>query len=123
MATENVETKKVYGGRDCGAADFGVTREHIDNYITSTGNDQPWYHGDSPLGGALAPALLLHSAAFRTSRDWYLPNLYGNLHTPQEWQGFAPLRGGDTLPTRIPVLDRYVKRAPSSTVLELPLRL
>jgi acyl dehydratase len=123
MATEIFEPKEVYVGRDCGGADFEVTRELIDNYIASTGDDHPWYHGDSPLGGALAPALLLHSAAFRTSRDWYLPNLYGNLHARQEWQGFAPLRAGDKLRSRIVVVDRYVKRDRDYVVIECPLGL
>src|SRR5260370_33201409 len=123
MATETFEAKEVYVGRDCGGADVEVTRELIDNYITSTGDDHPWYHGDSPLGGALAPALLLHSAAFRTSRDWYLPNLYGNLHARQEWQGFAPLRGGDKLRSRIVAVNRYVNRHPDYVVIEYPLPL
>ena len=42
MATEIFEPKEVYVGRDCGGADFEVTRELIHNYIASTNDDHPW---------------------------------------------------------------------------------
>ncbi|MGA2409240.1 MAG: hypothetical protein ABSG46_02485, partial [Candidatus Binataceae bacterium] len=75
----------------------------------ATGDDHPWYRGESPLGGSLAPALILHSVVFR-NRNWYLPNIFGNLHARQQWEGFAPIRAGDQLHTRSVIIDRYRKR-------------
>jgi acyl dehydratase len=39
-----------------------------------------------------------------------LPNVFGNLHARQEWQGFAPIRPGDKLRSRSVIADRYTRR-------------
>jgi acyl dehydratase len=109
MTTAIFEPDEVYVGRDFGGGEYEITPALIENYIASTGDDNPWYRGDSPLGGPVAPALILHSAVFRT-HDWYLPNIFGNLHARQEWEGFAPMRVGDKLRTRSVIVDRYEKR-------------
>ncbi|MGH7878637.1 MAG: hypothetical protein ACREQD_04000, partial [Candidatus Binataceae bacterium] len=109
MTTEIFASNEVYVGRDFGGIECVVDGAVIENYIAATGDDYPWYRGASPLGGAVAPALTVHSAVFR-NRDWYLPNLFGNLHARQEWQGFAPIRPGDRLHTRSVVVERYLKR-------------
>ncbi|MGH8013327.1 MAG: MaoC family dehydratase [Candidatus Binataceae bacterium] len=100
---------EVHVGRDFGGETFAITPEVISNYIAATGDDNPWYYRDSPLGGQLAPALVLHSAVFR-NRDWYLPNVFGNLHARQQWEGFAPTRVDESLHSRSVVTDRYRKR-------------
>src|SRR5215472_17088416 len=96
-------------GRDCGAITLDVTPELVAAFIAGTGDDHPWYRDDSPVGGALAPALILHSAVYR-NLDWYLPNLYGNLHARQEWDIFAPVRVGERIATRSLIAERYRKR-------------
>jgi acyl dehydratase len=100
---------EVYVGRDFGGFDCPITPELIAQYVEGTGDDNPWYRGDSPLGGPIAPALILHSAVYQTL-EWYLPNIYGNLHARQEWEVFAPAMVGETLTTRSVVIDRYLKR-------------
>lgn len=109
MTTQLYDEKEVYVGRDFGGFDFAIDATAVENYIAATGDDNPWYRGPSPLGEPVAPALILHSAVFRTYA-WYLPNIFGNLHARQEWQGFAPIRIGDRLHTRSVIIDRYVKR-------------
>jgi 3-hydroxybutyryl-CoA dehydratase len=109
MAVEIFEPKEVYVGRDFGGYEFDITDDVVQNYIAGTGDDNPWYRGTSPLGGPVAPALIVHSAVFR-NHDWYLPNVFGNLHARQEWSGFAPTRIGDQLHSRSVIIDRYVKR-------------
>ncbi len=98
-----------YVGRDYGAQDYQITPELVATYIAGTGDDNPWYRGDSPLGGPVAPALILHSAVYRTL-EWYLPKIYGNLHARQEWELFAPVMVGETIRTRSLIVDRYLKR-------------
>jgi acyl dehydratase len=109
MTPEIFQPTEVYVGRDFGGFEFPIDGGVIENYIAATGDDNPSYRGDSPLGGPLAPALTIHSAAFRR-RDWYLPNLFGNLHARQEWSGFAPIRPGDRLHSRAVIVDRYIRR-------------
>ncbi len=109
MTTELFEPKEVYVGRDFGGADYEITPDAVENYIAATGDDHPWYRSASPTGYAVAPALVVHSAVFRTF-DWYLPNVFGNLHARQEWEGFAPIRVGETLHSRSVIVERYTKR-------------
>ena len=109
MAAELFEAKEVYVGRDFGGTDYEISADAVENYIAATGDDHPWYRSASPLGYPVAPALVVHSAVFRTF-DWYLPNVFGNLHARQEWDGFAPIRVGETLHSRSVIVDRYRKR-------------
>jgi acyl dehydratase len=109
MSAEIFGPNEIYVGRDFGGFEFDITPAAIENYIAGTGDDNPWYTAQSPLGGPLAPALILHSAVFRR-HDWYLPNIFGNLHARQEWQGFGPIRPGDKLPSRSVIVDRYLRR-------------
>jgi acyl dehydratase len=96
-------------GRDCGGLTFDITPELVAAFIAGIGDDNPWYRDHSPLGGPLAPALILHSAVYR-NLDWYLPNIYGNLHARQEWDIFMPVMVGERIITRSLIVDRYRKR-------------
>ena len=109
MASEIFERKEVYVGRDFGGVTWDITPELVANYIAGTGDDNPWYRGPSPLGGAIAPALILYGAVYHTL-GWYLPNIYGNLHARQEWNLLAPVMVGERLATRAVIVDRYVRR-------------
>jgi len=109
MSSEIFDRNEVFVGRDFGGFAYEITPELVATYIAGTGDDNPWYRGKSPLGGALAPALILHSAVYR-NLEWYLPNIYGNLHARQEWQFFAPVKVGELLTTRAVIVDRYLKR-------------
>jgi hydroxyacyl-ACP dehydratase HTD2-like protein with hotdog domain len=109
MASALFGANEIHVGRDFGGYEFDITPDAIENYIAATGDDHPWYRSVSPLGGSLAPALVLHSVVFR-NREWYLPNVFGNLHARQQWEGFAPIHAGDRLHTRSFITDRYQKR-------------
>jgi acyl dehydratase len=100
---------EVYVGRDMGGHEYEITPESVATFIAGTGDDNSWYRDSSPLGGAIAPALILHSEVYRTL-GWYLPNIYGNLHAKQEWEVFAPVKVGERLRTRCVIIDRYLKR-------------
>jgi acyl dehydratase len=109
MSSEIFDRKEVYVGRDFGGMTYDVTPESVATFIAGTGDDNLWYRERSPMGAPIAPALILHSAVYRTL-DWYLPNIYGNLHARQEWQVFAPVMVGERLVTRAVIVDRYLKR-------------
>jgi acyl dehydratase len=109
METALFDTTEIYVGRDFGTFEFELTPELVRTYIAATGDDNPWYTQSSPLGAPIAPALILHSAPFRTL-DWYLPNLYGNLHAREECEFFGPVMVGERLRSRSLIVDRYLKR-------------
>ncbi len=99
----------VYVGRYQGERTVEIGPELVEQYSGSVDDHHSWYTGPSPFGGPVAPALVLHSEVYRTL-DWYLPQVYGNLHARQEWDLFQPVMVGDSVTTRSVVIDRYIKR-------------
>ncbi len=103
------KTDDIYVGRDYGGREVEITPELVRHYAESVGDHNPWYFGESPFGGPVAPALVLHSEVYH-DLAWYLPNLYGNLHAKQEWELFHPITVGDTVTTHSLIVDRHTKR-------------
>lgn len=108
----------VYVGMDCGRREYVITPELVHQYADAVQDYHPWYFGDSPFGGPVAPALIRHSEVY-VDRRWYLPNVYGNLHAKQEWELFAPIMVGEHLTAHSLVVDRYVKRGRDYVVNEV----
>jgi acyl dehydratase len=106
----NLLGEKIRVGHLVHAASPEVTPKTIDFYRETFRDDHPYYGGDSPFGGPIAPPLLYHSEVYRHVERWYQKNIVGNLHARQEWMLFAPLRPGMTLHTRSTITDRYPKR-------------
>jgi hypothetical protein len=68
----------------------------------------PWYTGESPWGGPIAPAMLFNREPV-WHRGWFLSNLHGTLLARQDWELFAPIMVGDTVRSHAVVADRYVR--------------
>jgi len=101
----------VYVGKDLGGHEYEIDAPRIALYESGTEDRNPLYRGR-------APALLFHSECYTFLRDWYLPNLVGNLHAKQEWELFGVARLGDRVRTRAFVTDRYRKRDRDYVVCE-----
>ena len=101
-------TDEINVGRYYGEREIAITPELVQHYADSVQDFHPWYFGDSPFGGPVAPALILHSEVYHTI-DWYL-SIFGNLHARQEWELFAPIMVGDTVIARRQIIDRYTRR-------------
>lgn len=100
-----------YIGKHLGRHEYVAGEEAIARYIAATRDANPWYVGESPVGGPVAPALLLHSEQYAFPlREWYLPKLYGNLHIKQEWDLFRALPLGSRIWTHGMITDRYIRR-------------
>ena len=115
----NLLGEKVRVGHLVHTAELEVAPETVEFYRGTLVDDHPYYVGDSPFGGPIAPPLLYHSEVYRHLERWYLKNLVGNLHARQEWLLFAPLRPGTRLRTRSTVIERYVKRGREYLVNEV----
>lgn len=118
------DPKDVYVGRDYGRHDFVIDAREVTKYADAVDDHNGIYTGASPFGGPVAPALVRHSEVYEyRSRvgvpEWYLPNLFGNLHARQEWEFFAPVMVGDAVHTRSFISDRYVKRGRDYVVNEV----
>ena len=105
-------------GQDIGAHEFEVTPALVAGYMAGVDDQNPWYTGRSPLGAAVAPALLLHSEVYHYG-GWYLKNIFGNLHARQEWELFAPIMVGEAVRTHSTIVDRYIKRGRDYVVNEI----
>ncbi|MEX0682456.1 MAG: MaoC family dehydratase N-terminal domain-containing protein [Dehalococcoidia bacterium] len=101
-------TDDVHVGRYYGERQIEITPELVQHYAEAVRDFNPWYFGDSPFGGPVAPALILHSEVY-SSIDWYL-SIFGNLHARQEWELFHPIMVGETVMARRQIIDRYLKR-------------
>ncbi len=107
----NLKGEPAYVGRHCGGNEYAVTRELVDFYADALDDA-------NPLQAKWAPPLLFHSECYRFVGDWYLKNLFGNLHARQDWMLFAPIPVGARVRTRSTIIERYAKRGRDYVVNE-----
>jgi acyl dehydratase len=110
-------TDEKYVGRYYGERQVEITPALVEHYANAVQDFNPMYFGDSPFGGPVAPALILHSEVY-TTIDWYL-SIFGNLHARQEWEILGPIMVGDRVTTRRQIVDRYFKRDREYVVMEV----
>ncbi len=110
----NLLGQPAFVGRHCGSHRYEVTREVVDFYADALDDHHPLY-------AEWAPPLLHHSECYKVLGEWYLKNLFGNLHARQDWELFAPIAIGSTVRTRSTIIDRYSKRGRDYVVNETDL--
>src|SRR5450756_1647156 len=116
LSAVQTRTDEKYVGRYYGERRIEITPELVAHYARAVHDQNPWYFGDSPFGGPVAPSLILHSEVYHTI-DWYL-SYFGNLHARQEFEFFAPIMVGDTVTARRQIVERYLKRDREYVVME-----
>ncbi len=107
----NLKGEPAHVGRHCGSHRYDVTPELVRFYADAL--DDP-----SPLYRELAPSLLFHSECYKVLGEWYLANLFGNLHARQDWELFQPVPIGAAVRTRSTIIERYHKRGRDYVVNE-----
>ena len=110
----NLLGQPAFVGRHCGGHEYDITREVVDFYADALDDHHPLY-------AELAPPLLHHSECYKVLGEWYLANLFGNLHARQDWELFAPIRIGSRVRTRSTIVERYHKRGRDYVVNETDL--
>lgn len=106
----NNNGEPVHVGRDFGGRELEIGQGRVERYIDALGQRLALYD-------EYAPALTLHSECYE-NLEWYLANVWGNLHARQEWELFAPMHVGDVVQTRGFIRDRYRKRGRDYVVKE-----
>ena len=99
----NLLGEPAFVGRHCGSGEHEITREVVDFYRAALDDANPLYD-------EIAPPLLYHSECYRFAPEWYLKNIFGNLHTQQDWELFAPIPIGSRVRSRSTIVERYHKR-------------
>jgi acyl dehydratase len=101
-------------GRHCGSNTYEVTREVVDFYADALDDHSPLYRD-------VAPPLLHHSECYKFLGEWYLANLFGNLHAQQDWELFGAIPIGGRVRSRSTIIDRFSKRGRDYVVNETDL--
>jgi len=110
----NLRGEPAHVGRHCGSNLYTVDRKVVDFYADALDDHHP-------LQAEVAPPLLYHSECYKFVGDWYLANLFGNLHAQQDWELFAPIRVGSQVRSRTTIIDRFSKRGRDYVVNETDL--
>ena len=111
----NLNGEPAFIGRHCGGHEYELSREVVDFYADALDDHSPWYE-------QFAPPLLHHSECYKFVGEWYLKNLFGNLHARQDWEFFEPMRVGAKVRTRSTIIERYHKRGRDYVVNETELQ-
>jgi len=106
----NFNDEPVYVGRDFGGREVEIDEALVAHYCAATEDSDDAYD-------TLAPGLILHSECYQ-DLNWYLKNIFGNLHARQEWELFAPIPIGSRVTTRGFIRERYRKRGRDYVVKE-----
>ena len=101
-------------GRHCGSNVYVISPELVAFYAEALDDRAPLYR-------EFAPPLIHHSECYKFLGEWYLKNLFGNLHAQQDWELFAPIAVGSSVRTRSTIIDRYSKRGRDYVVNETDL--
>ena len=107
----NLTGQPAFVGRHCGSHEYDVKKEVVEFYADALDDHHP-------LQAEYAPPLLYHSECYEFVGEWYLKNLFGNLHMQQDWRLFAPIRVGSRVRTRSTIIERYAKRGRDIVVNE-----
>ncbi len=110
----NLKGEPAYVGRHCGSHSYPITPEVVAFYADALDDHNPLFR-------EAAPPLLHHSECYKLVGEWYLKNLFGNLHAQQDWELFAPIPVGSTVTTRSTIVERYTKRGRDYVVNETDL--
>jgi len=106
----NINGEPVFVGRDFGGRTLTIDAQLVADYGNALGDFHPLYE-------RFAPALLLHSECYQ-NLNWYLRNIYGNLHARQEWELYRLVPLGSQVTTRGFIRERYQKRGRDYVVKE-----
>ena len=98
----NLKGEPALVGRHCGSNRHVIDKATVRFY-------QDALDDAHPLHDRFAPPLLHHSECYAFLGEWYLKNLFGNLHGQQDWEFFAPMPVGSSIRSRSTIIDRYKK--------------
>ncbi len=110
----NLLGQPAHVGRFCGSNTYEVTPEVVAFYADALDDRHP-------LQSQYAPPLLHHSECYRFVGEWYLKNLFGNLHAQQDWELFQPIEIGSTIRSVSTIIERFQKRGRDYVVNETDL--
>jgi hypothetical protein len=110
----NLKGEPAFVGRHCGSNTYDITPEGVAFYADALDDHHPLYR-------EIAPPLLHHSECYKFVGEWYLANLFGNLHAQQDWELFGAIPIGSRVRSRSTLIERFSKRGRDYVVNETDL--
>ena len=110
----NLKGEPAFVGRHCGSNEYTIDANTVRFYQDALGDEHP-------LHANFAPPLLYHSECYAFLGEWYLANLFGNLHGQQDWEFFSPIPIGSRIRSRSTIINRYSRRGRDWVVNETDL--
>jgi len=96
-------------GEEFGPVEYVLSAETIAQYAEAIGDPHPWYTGNSPFDGPIAPptiAALFQSKALRS--EFSVPP--GTIHAKQEFEFLNPVKPGMRILSYGKIESKYMKR-------------
>ena len=85
----------IYVGKDLGWKELDTGEAAVGEYVTVSGDANPWYSGASPFGEPVLPATFFHFQAYRHNPGWFPATTYGTLFARERFQWCKPLLVGE----------------------------
>ena len=104
-------------GMTIGERSLTVTQEMVEAHCDAVGARREWYKGDSPAGGAIAPAMIFINDLLAIYDENY--KRFGTIHAKLGYRFHRPVPVGETVHQKVIVKDLYVKREKGWIVSEL----
>jgi acyl dehydratase len=117
---KSFEYEKLEIGENLGTKTIEVTQALVREYAELIESDHPWYRGDSPFGGPIAPPTVFDNETLRILDSVYAR--FGSIHAKQTWEFHRPVRVGTTVTVNVRIIDKFVKRDRGWLVMELTAR-
>ncbi|MCH8191602.1 MAG: hypothetical protein IIC80_09650 [Chloroflexi bacterium] len=112
---------EAYVGKDLGRRDFEVTQDLLNGYCLGLDLDRSWYEQHSPLGGPVAPSMVVTRADELFSGAGF-KNSFGTLWMRQEWSILGGLVPGNVYPVTSRIVDVYEHRNRTVAVQEVTVK-
>lgn len=94
-----------------------ITAEMVATCAHAIESAHPWYVGDSPYGGPIAPPTIFDNDTLNILDEQY--ERFGSIHAKQAWEFKQPLRVGKQVTLTVTVTEKFVRRERPYIVMEL----
>ncbi|WP_089934738.1 FAS1-like dehydratase domain-containing protein [Candidatus Entotheonella palauensis] len=94
-----------------------ITEEVVATCAHSYESTHPWYFGESPYGGPIAPPTIFDNDMLNILDEQY--ERFGSIHAKQAWEFKNPLHIGQTVTLTVTVTEKFFRRERPYIVMEL----
>lgn len=95
-------------GQELGPLEYNMSADKVKEYIEIMGSENPWYSGNSPFGGPIAPVSMVANDPLRLRRQNFFVS--AGIHSRHEAEFFNAPIVGKHITTAGQVIDKHIRR-------------